>query len=259
MLRISKVFVYDEPSVSELKLDKLCRFVEDTFSVPVERRKNIFGLANEQTAHRLASCRLFNMRRPFERHNPTREEIEFELASFSDPKKVENIVMYDGFEFQRTVNDLISDHESSLDQLHIAFTNKLTCTFDDSDYRYHGRAVICSNPAIISTTGIVEAPAKPRGYYMELISNVVQGVNVDSMKRKYEGTYLEYNDRRFFDVAKGYILQAVFYYLTGEAFCDLRDCRLHNAHWQSDLLYSQLEVGKLCEKHQKVLTQLLAH
>ena len=166
--------------------------------------------------------------------------------------------MYDGFEFQRIVSDLVSEYEATLDKLHIVFTNKLTCTYDDSDYRYHGMAVICSNPAIISTTGIVEAPAKPRGYYLELISNVVQGVNVETMKKKYQGTYLEYNDKRFSTISEGYLLQAIFYYMTGEVFCDSRECRLNNAHWQSDLLYSQLESGKLCEKHQKLLEQLTA-
>ena len=257
-MKISKIFVYDEPAVPELKIDDLCKFVQNTFSVSVEKRKNIFSLANEQIANKLASCRIFNTKKPFEIHSPTKEENEFELASFYDSKKTENIVMYDGFEFQRIVSELVSDYEATLDKLHIVFTNKLTCTYDDSDYRYHGRAVICSNPAIISTTGIIEAPAKPRGYYLELISNVVQGVNVETMKKKYQGTYLEYNDKRFSTISEGYLLQAIFYYLTGEAFCDSRECRLNNAHWQSDLLYSQLEVGRLCEKHQKALEQLTA-
>ena len=257
-MKISKIFLYDEPSVPELKLDDLCKFVQNTFSVSVEKRKNIFSLANEQIANKLASCRIFNTKKPFEIHSPTKEEIEFELASFYDSRKTENIVMYDGFEFQRIVSELVSDYEATLDKLHIVFTNKLTCTYDDSDYRYHGRAVICSNPAIISTTGIIESPAKPRGYYLELISNVVQGVNVETMKKKYQGTYLEYNDKRFSTISEGYLLQAIFYYLTGEAFCDSRECRLNNAHWQSDLLYSQLEVGRLCEKHQKALEQLTA-
>ena len=257
-MKISKIFLYDEPSVPELKIDDLCKFIQNTFSVSVEKRKNIFSLANEQIANKLASCRIFNTKKPFEIHSPTKEEIEFELASFYDSRKTENIVMYDGFEFQRIVSELVSDYEATLDKLHIVFTNKLTCTYDDSDYRYHGRAVICSNPAIISTTGIIESPAKPRGYYLELISNVVQGVNVETMKKKYQGTYLEYNDRRFSTISEGYLLQAIFYYLTGEAFCDSRECRLNNAHWQSDLLYSQLEVGRLCEKHQKALEQLTA-
>jgi len=113
-LKISKIFLYDEPSVPELKLDDLCKFVQNTFSVSVEKRKNIFSLANEQIANKLASCRIFNTKKPFETHSPTREEIEFELASFYDSRKTENIVMYDGFAFQRIVSELVSDYEAHL-------------------------------------------------------------------------------------------------------------------------------------------------
>jgi len=93
---------------------------------------------------------------------------------------------------------------------HIVFTNKRTCTFDNSDLRYHGRTVICSNPAIISTTGIIEAPAKPRGYYIELMTKMGQGLNVESLKKKYQGTYLEYHDSRLSSITEGFILRALF-------------------------------------------------
>ena len=49
------------------------------------------------------------------------------------------------------------------------------CTYDATDSRYHGRAVICSNPAIISTTGMIEAPARPREYYFEAMKCKMQG------------------------------------------------------------------------------------
>nr|WP_320416723.1 DUF6775 family putative metallopeptidase [Candidatus Nitrosotenuis chungbukensis] len=58
-----------------------------------------------------------------------------------------------------------------------------TCTFDSGDYRYHGRALIGANPSIISTTGIIEAPAKPRQYYMDLMTNYGQGLNIESIKK----------------------------------------------------------------------------
>ncbi|MDX1533610.1 MAG: DUF6775 family putative metallopeptidase, partial [Nitrosopumilaceae archaeon] len=70
------------------------------------------------------------------------------------------------------------------------------------------------------------------------------------------GRYLEYHDKRLSNIVEGYLLQAIFYYITGEAFCESRDCRLNNAHWQSDLLYSQLEYGKLCDKHQRIFDDL---
>ena len=256
-MKISKIFLYDEQSVPEIKIQELADFIKKTFSIKTEIRNNIFHDKDNEIARNLASCKIVNTKKPFETHTPSREEIKFEKDSFENSKKIKNIIMYDGFELQKIISNMISEEENSLDCFHIVFTNRLTCTYDYNDYRYHGRAVICSNPSIISTTGIIEAPAKPREYYMELISNMAQGLNVDSLKAKYQGTYLEYNDKRISIVVEGYVMQAIFYYLTGEAFCKNEDCRLFNPHWQKDLLRSQIEIGKLCEKHQKILEELV--
>ncbi|WP_177585554.1 DUF6775 family putative metallopeptidase [Candidatus Nitrosotenuis aquarius] len=256
-MRFSKIYIYDELSIPELKLDSLVEFLQKTFHVPVEKRKNIFAGCGQNTAHDIAATRIFNYRQKFQRHEPTPEEIQFEMESFADSAKTENIILYDGFEFHKIVSGLIPDREATLDNFHLIFTNKLTCTFDDSDFRYHGRALIGANPAIISTTGIIEAPAKSREYYMDMMANYGMGLNIDSIKEKYMGQYLEYHDPRLDKIIQGYALQAVFYYITGDPFCEFLDCRLNNAHWQRDLLYSQLEFGKLCPKHQKAVDDWL--
>jgi len=255
-LKISKIFLYNEPAVSQIQLERLAVFLKEVFPVQVETRDSILKFSKKDTAAKIASCRIFNPRKPYEKHKPSTDEILFEEANFEDTAKTENIIMYDGFELQKVLTELIPNEETSSDLFHIFFTNKLTCTYDCNDYRYHGRAVIGANPSIISTTGIIEAPAKPREYYLDLISNYTQGINVESVKQKYKGTYLEYNDTRLSKIIEGYLLQAIFYFETGEAFCDKTECRLFNAHWQKDLLYSQLENGKLCETHQQVLKRL---
>lgn len=252
-MKISTIFLYDEPSVPEIDISRLVSFLQNTFSVSVELRKSIFNFADNILAREIAACRIYNTRKPFERHEPTLEEIVFEQSNISDTSTTENIVMYDGFEFQNVITKLIPKDELLSDKFHIIFTNKLTCTFDQNDFRYHGRAIIGSNPAIISTTGVVEAPAKPKEYYFDLLSNFTKGVNIDSVKKKYQGTYIEYHDKRLSKVIEGYLMQVVFYYLTGEPFCNKKECRLYNAHWQNDLIFSQLKIGKLCEKHQQIL------
>lgn len=256
-MKVSKIFLYDEPSVPEINLNALSKFIEKTFHTKTEKRKNIFAYATEKTANELASCRIFDFKKSFEIHTPTMEEIEFEKESFENSAKIENIVLYDGFEFQKIVSSLVPQEDGDLENFHLVFTNKLTCTFDFADYRYHGRALIGSNPSVVSTTGIIEAPAKPREYYLDLMTNYGQGLNIESIKKKYQGSYLEYHDRRLEAIVEGYCLQALFYHITGEPFCEMLDCRLNNAHWQRDLLYSQLEFGKLCEKHKKTLDDWL--
>ena len=256
-MKISKIFLYDEPSVPEINISQLADFIKKNFIIDVEVRKNIFSNVKKTTAKQLASCRIFNTRMPFEFHSPRTEEIEFEKNSFQNSSGIKNIIMYDGFEFQKVLSDLISEAENAVDDFHLIFTNRLMCTYDYNDYRYHGRAIICSNPSIISTTGIIEAPAKSKEYYMELISNMAQGLNLESIKKKYQGSYLEYHDERISTIVEGYALQALFYYLTGEPFCELKECRLFNPHWQKELLHSQIEIGKLCKKHQKILEDLV--
>lgn len=255
-MKISKIFLYDEPAVSQIQLEKLAVFLKETFPVKVVTRDSILKYAKKDTASKIASCRIFNPRKPYEKHKPSTDEVLFEETNFEDTAKTENIIMYDGFEVQKVLTELIPNEERTTDLFHIFFTNKLTCTYDCNDYRYHGRALIGANPSIISTTGIIEAPAKPREYYLDLISNFTQGINVESIKQKYKGTYLEYNDIRLSKIIEGYLLQAIFYFETAQAFCDKKECRLFNAHWQKDLLYSQLEIGKLCEDHQHVLKKL---
>lgn len=254
-MRISKIFLYDEPSVPEIQLNDLAGFIKETFEVPVHVRKNFFAhfKSDRETASKLASSRVFNLQAPFEIHTPTEEETNFEEESFGDSSAPGNRVLYDGFELQKIMLDKIPNEELSSDVFHLVFTGKLSCTYDYEDYRYHGRAVICSNPSIISTTGIIEAPAKPRAYYLIMYHSISQGLNLEALKDKFRGKFLEYHDKNLGQVVRGYALQAIFYHITAEPFCDSTECILYNAHWQEDLIHAQIELGKLCEHHQRIL------
>ena len=169
-----------------------------------------------------------------------------------DTDKISQVFMYDGFELQKILRSINENNET----LHIVITNRLMCTFDENDGRYHARAIICANPTIISTTGIIEAPAKSREYYFETMALKTQGLGIESVKEKHRGKFLDYNDKRLTTVVEGYLLQAIFYNITGESFCDNVECRLYNAHWQTDLLFSQIKIRKLCKKHKEILSNL---
>lgn len=260
-MKISKVFLYDEPSVPEIEIANLAKFIEETLDVQVEIRKNFFEhfRSDKNTANELASLRIFNPYSSFERHQPTEEEINFEEESFTNSSISNNIILYDGFELQNFLKKIIPEEELSLDKFHLVFTTRLTCTYDYEDYKYHGRAVICSNPSIISTTGIIEAPAKPRAYYISMYQSMSQGLNLNALKDQFRGKFLEYHDKNLDRVVRGYALQAIFYYRTADPFCDSKDCILHNAHWQEDLIHAQMELGKLCNTHQKILESIRKH
>ena len=262
-MKIRKIVIYDEPAVSEINIPNLVNFLKQTIPVEVIVKDNFFKEFSTQQIQKISESRIFDIKKSFRRYEPNQTDLELEKQFCNNSKTMEQtkkpedaisiseVVMYDGFEMQKIIRDDLFDFDNQI--LHIILTNRFTCTYDESDARYHGRAVICSNPAIISTTGMIEAPAKSRQFYMEVMANKAQKFGIQSIKDKHQGEFLEYHDERLSKVIEGYLLQVIFYILTGESFCDYLDCRLNNAHWQRDLLYSQIESRKLCDRHQEIL------
>ena len=253
-MRTSKIILYDEPTVPEIQIGKLQKFLTDLFPVQIEIRKNFRENCDDETFEKIASSKIFDLKKPFEKHVPSISEIQAE-KEYIDTTKKDEMILYDGFEFQKIINSVIPKEENKLNILHIIFTNKLTCTFDENDFRYHARAIINSNPSIISTSGIIEAPAKPKQYYYELMTDFSQE-KVDEIKKKYKGEFLEYHDSRLMQVIEGYLLQAILYFETGDSFCDQKECRLFNAHWQKDLLDAQIENQIFCKKHLEIIKKI---
>ena len=253
-MKISKIILYNEPSVLEIDIKKLKKFIENIFQIKIEIRNNIFENINEKTCENIASSRVFNLKKTFQKHIPSIEEISIELEN-KDMSNKEEMILYDGIELSNIITELIPNEEENEDILNIIFTNKLTCTFDENDFRYHARALVGSNPIIISTTGTIEAPAKPKQYYLDLMTNFSKE-EIGEIKKKYKGQFLEYGDSRMPDIIEGYVLQAIFYYETGDAFCDNNQCRLFNSHWQKDLFISQVDNKKMCKKHEEILIKI---
>ena len=185
-MKISKIFLYDEPAVQEIQISNLKNFLLETFPVEVEVKECVFHNLDEKDIEKISCCRVFDTTSPFKKHTPNKQEIDFEknvckdtklmenTIKVEDAERIEDVVMYDGFQIQNAISTTISQDYLIQNNLHIVFTNKLTCTYDNLDHRYHGRTVICSNPAIISTTGMIEAPAKSREYYLEAMKYKVQ-------------------------------------------------------------------------------------
>lgn len=250
-MKISKIILYNEPTVPEIQIEKIKQFIIEIFQIRVEIKDAFFESLEDKIFEKIASTQIFDLKKQFKKHIPTQKEIQIEKENL-DTSEQDVMTLYDGFELQNVIAENISITD---DTLHIIFTNKLTATFDNDDFRYHARALISANPTIISTTGIIEAPAKPKQYYLDLMTNFSEG-KIEEIKKKYKGEFLEYHDSRLSDITEGYVLQAIMYYETGEAFCEKKECRLFNAHWQKDLFYSQIENKKLCDKHQENLKEL---
>jgi hypothetical protein len=143
-------------------------------------------------------------------------------------------------------------------ELALVFTNQIMGTWDDGDLRYHARVLVAGSPAIISAPGVVMAPARPREYYLYQQGARAAGASDDEIEMKMQEAlgdrYVTHGDSRIPEILKGYALQAVAYWIYGEAFCEEPECRLFNAHWQEEMIRAQLGGGyELCPRHTELL------
>ncbi|HET9807053.1 MAG TPA: DUF6775 family putative metallopeptidase [Nitrososphaeraceae archaeon] len=187
-------------------------------------------------------------------------------------KEFVDLLLYDGFVIQKLLQKLLQkliqndeqqqqqqeqEQELTFTKLYILITDKLLCTFDETDWRYHARSLICGNPTLISTSGIVEGIAKPRDYYYKLYFFRGDDLDiVDELKREYNGQFVNYNDPRINDIIIGLSLQSLFYFInSGDPFCEDRNCRLFNAHFQDDIIRINIKEKKICQRHKILLNK----
>lgn len=163
---------------------------------------------------------------------------------------------YDGFKLTNIFASFMNKKELNFENCNIIFTSLLFGTFGEN--RYHARTSIYSLPSLISSSGIVEAPAKPRDYYIKKQSYLFAKLPIAEVENEFKEKFISYNDKRLTEVVKGYVLQAIFFNLTFNPFCTEKNCRLFNAHWQEDMINAQLN-GKLCKRHKGILKRKIEY
>jgi hypothetical protein len=205
------------------------------------------------TAVQIAKLRIRDITKKDFNSEPLQVEIDYEKRNLLKSIGKTFGIIYEGFNLQQLLLGLIHDKEKESEHLHLIFTNQLFGTWDHSNCRYHARVSIYGFPSIISTSGVVEAPAKPKDFYLRR----QLGEDLYRLKEAYKESFIDYGDPRMIYVLKGYIAQALFYHLVGYPFCEDKNCRLFNAHRQSELLHAQLlSPYEFCPKHQAILDQL---
>lgn len=258
------VILYDDTSSKTLSLEEISNYLKKKLGdIEIQVRKDFINYhlnlkIIDKYAAEIAKCKVRNLINPNFDIDPLFGEIRYERQLIEHPKKRLSGVLYDGYRLNRVLQSLIPPEELDFNILHIIFTNRLFGTFDEADGRYHARVIICGYPSLISTTGIVEAPAKPIEYYHFKQKHLALGTGIplEVIKNKFLGRFIDYDDPRLTDVMKGYVMQSVFYYLIHEPFCEDENCRLYNAHWQEKVINAQLKGGEFCVKHEKILNDI---
>jgi hypothetical protein len=179
-------------------------------------------------------------------------------ADTKDPSisSCQKIATIDGFYLQRIYSRMMAENESQMNHFHLVFEDNLVCTYDESDNRYHARPIICGSPSIISIPSIIEGPAKPKGYYFKQMLKDLLSISSKEIENEFASGFISYDDPRLTQVATGYVIQAIFFFLTnGNPFCSQYPCRLFNSRWQEELIYTQVINPVLCEEHLRILAE----
>ncbi len=258
---LSRVYLYREPSAATLDFDAVADFVDEVVGVPAEIRDEFVNhhlMDLDEAARRIAHTKVRNPAAPHAPEAPSLGEVGFEKRLIGDPAKRVIGILYDGHHLDAVFRRMIPPAERRADLCHVASTFRLLGTFFPSDGRYHARTVICGYPHIVSTSGIVEAPAKPREYYLLRRQYQAMGMTppLEDVKRQVAGGFIDHDDPRMTEVVKGLVLQSIFHQAAGEAFCPSADCRLFDAHRQEELVHAQLESATLCETHEALAKRL---
>lgn len=269
------LYLYQEPCASTLHLPLLQRYVKKLFpSMAVEVREPFIPFhlsllpategesAWERVAWGFALAKVRDPSQPWEPREPLWGEVNYERRRLADPESRAFGLLYDAPLMAELFRGLLPPAERSRRSIHLVFTHQLIGTWDEDDRRYHARVNLLSFPGIISTSGIVEAPAKPREFYLlkqQFLALRMPDAMAVAVEQEFKGRFIDYEDERLTEVMKGYVMQAILYHLTGEPFCPDKGCRLYNAHWQEEVIAAQLGGDyEFCPQHQRLICELAA-
>ncbi len=233
------VYLYSDSPPQSLVMEDVAGFLSD-LGLSVEFRGDFLGylsLAAGETAELeslLPRARVLDIETPvdfFETHPPS-EPFEKEL--------------YDGFWVQRIFSRFfLGKHPGGLAEsgFHAVITGRLLGTYGSR--RYHARVVISGFPSFVSTSGLVEGPARPREYYLLKAEFLRSGKDLSGLDEAFRGKFVDYEDGRMTKIAGPYVLQPLLHHFSGKEFCEDAGCALFNSHWQKEVLDIQYP-GFLC-------------
>jgi hypothetical protein len=281
MLKFKNVHIYRNQA-NNLDFDVIVPELQKYFpNILIDIRDHLLNNIDNAFAESLVSIRISDIKKPineqpriklqgkldqnvaYEKNFPRYPTLIGTSSSTSSVKKqYKELILYDGFMMQRLYDTMIDENETNTDHIHIVFEDRLMCTFSEEDWRYHARTVLGGSPSIISTTSIIEGPAKPKKWYIKQMQSAAYGIcneddeNYSISSSNEKEKFLDYGDYRINFAAVGYAIQSLFFFLTeGNPFCDDINCRLFNAHWQEELIHSQIQSRRLCNEHAELLSK----
>ncbi len=242
-----KVFLYTDRPSKSFSVDKLKAFLLGGFDFQVINRGDFFNYLrlDKRELHDLdgyiKTIKIKDLERPLD-DLISKEDID----SGADLDIREDFI--DGYWFQRRLfsymfkNPLV---DLSDRHLHLIITGRLFGTYENK--RYHARVLLTGEPSLISTSGIVEAPARPREYYFVKANLLGMGKKTDKLDEIYKDRFIDYDDHRMTEIVCSYALQQIKNRIDGIPFCENTSCCLYNSHWQEEVLGLQCK-NVVCDR-----------
>ena len=233
------VYLYSDSPSQSLVIEDVTDFLSD-LGLSVEFRGDFLSylsLGVEETAELeslLPRARVFDIGSPV-------DLLETPPASEPFEKK-----LYDGFWVQRIFSRFfLRKHPGELikDSFHAVITGRLLGTYGSR--RYHARVIISGFPSFVSTSGLVEGPARPREYYFLKAEFIRSGRDLGELDEMFRGKFVDYQDEKITKITGPYVLQPLLHHFSGKEFCENGGCALFNSHWQKEVLEVQY-TGLVC-------------
>ena len=197
-----EIYIYDGSRSSNLNVPEIAQYAREQLrKAIVEVRRDIVQRSPQklpEAARAFARAKVLNPMKKIEDREPLLGEVGYEENRLSDAKNVTFGNIYDGFIIQEHLNGFIPKEELALRNIHIVLTNQLLATFDEGDLRYHIRSGIFGIPSVISITGIVEGPARPREFYLlkQSMGPRWDGAAMAQAAEEFRDRMVDHNDPR---------------------------------------------------------------
>ena len=100
-MKISKIILYDEPIIPEIKIKEIERFLTDTFSVKVETRGNFIDYFKNNIVEKIEKTKVFDTKKPFQKQKDK-----------SNKEANKETPLYDGFEVCKIIREATTNEEN---------------------------------------------------------------------------------------------------------------------------------------------------
>ena len=259
MRRLDRIYLYDDPDSQGLDIDYLAGYLASELPA-VE-----VGVRTDFLTHHLGRFSDEEREVLIPELSRQLDGAKTEAPESSDSPPVKEPVsepdmaeLFLGRPLQAALRLLVPEEEAALWHLHIVFVSDLAAELDVQGGLRIGVGALGA-PTIISTSGLIEAPRRPREYYFKRTQYVMVGAeeHLATLADEFADRTAGYGDPRLNELLKGYLLMAVVYRATGDGPCSEPTCPLHAAETQSQLLEAQVGLeSRICNRHRQVLDSI---